>query len=123
MAFDCKIILIDFDASKIFIELENWNSFPFNVHFHQFRQIFLYQEPLSDLVSHQIGPLNLVPLQTDAVGIGIDRRQRGRIHQDVQHLVLHGQNLLRDVDTFALLIVHLYCVSLLSTPIRVVTIM
>ena len=66
-----------------------------------------------------------MPLQTDAVGIGIDRRQRGRVHPHVQCVVLHGQNLLKDVDAFALLIAHvyLYCVSLLSTPIRMVAIM
>lgn len=58
------------------------------------------------MVSHQTEPLNMRHLQTDA-DVTLERIQSGRIHLDVQHLVLHGQTLLKNVEAF-LLITHVY---------------
>lgn len=54
-------------------------------------------------------------LQTDAGVDTLERIQNGRIHLDVQDLVLHGQNR-RNVEAF-LLITHIYyLMDLFSYP-------
>lgn len=65
-----KNFMMDLDSRKIFVGLKNWKSFcVFIVHPHQFRQIFLCKEALGGLISHWIGPWNMVPCRLMKDGV------------------------------------------------------
>lgn len=65
-----KNFMMDLDSRKIFVGLKNWKSFcVFIVHPHQFRQIFLCKEALGGLISHWIGPRNMVPCRLMKGGV------------------------------------------------------
>lgn len=96
-----KELMIDLDSSKFFYRQENWNTFV------SLMSILISVDKCvsikSLLVTWSTMSLNHVNM-VDAVGTGVRGVQNRRLHLNVQHLVFHGQSLLKYADASVLLI-------------------